>query len=268
MYTNEELCQLAQNGNAEARQALLDDNMGFYIHVANSLWEQNPIGYNALGIEAEDLLQEGLLKLDSGINTFKPNRGADFLTYIRSVLHNAMVDYVRLELRSNSLHSDLRLEDDKNEYLQKQEASASVTPEAALILEEKRQALAGAWQALPQRHKAYMRYRFGLLEGDKVQTTNHTAKHFFLTPRLARQIEREALSFLRREYAARPFPGDARDTLHLEPEQNMDEEGMIDTFLESANDYDDPSPENLPLEAALDPYEKLELEETDIPAFD
>ena len=265
MLTNEELCLLAQSGNADARLQLLQDNMKFYTHIANSVWEKNRNRYQSVGIGAEDLLQEGLMKLDGGIDTYRSDRGADFLTYIRHVLHNAMVDYARRECLSNSLQSDLSLNDEKNKYLQILEDPRFEAPLEAVIREENRQALAGAWKELPERQKVYMRYRFGLLNGEE-QTAKNTAKHFHISVSRGKREEREAIRFLRREYAGRPLPGEPDQELQLEPDPVPYEEEPCDTFYESENDYEAFGPLEIWPDEAETRYGKLwqELDDSDV----
>lgn len=49
----------------------------------------------ALGIELNDLVQEGSLGLLGCISSFQPDYGNKFLTYAAPAIHNAMLDYIR-----------------------------------------------------------------------------------------------------------------------------------------------------------------------------
>ena len=48
-----------------------------------------------LGIELNDLVQEGSLGLLGCISSFQPDYGNKFLTYAAPAIHNAMLDYIR-----------------------------------------------------------------------------------------------------------------------------------------------------------------------------
>ena len=53
--TNEQLCELAKQGDFEARQALIENNLPFIRKTAYEIWNSQRDLNRALGIEAEDL---------------------------------------------------------------------------------------------------------------------------------------------------------------------------------------------------------------------
>ncbi len=89
--TNEELCILAQSGNADAESELIDHLLPSLKALAAKFEAQ----YSGLQIEADDLLQEGSIGLLRAVYSFRPEKGYLFQTFASRVSENAMMDYVR-----------------------------------------------------------------------------------------------------------------------------------------------------------------------------
>ena len=89
--TNEELCILAQSGNADAENELIDHLLPSLKALAAKFEAQ----YSGLQVEADDLLQEGAIGLLRAVHSFLPDKGNLFQTYASRVSENAMMDYVR-----------------------------------------------------------------------------------------------------------------------------------------------------------------------------
>lgn len=51
--------------------------------------------YDVLGLEEEDLVQEGMLALWKAVRSYKSNNGAKFETYASVVIYNRIVDIIR-----------------------------------------------------------------------------------------------------------------------------------------------------------------------------
>lgn len=92
MISNEQLCTAALGGDMEARNALVENNLRFIKRTAYEIWRAQRELNAALGIEIDDLAQEGALGLLDCIAGFKPETGSKFLTYAAPAIHNAMVD--------------------------------------------------------------------------------------------------------------------------------------------------------------------------------
>ena len=93
--TNEQLCIATLNGDTEARNALVENNLRFIKRTAYEMWSAQRELNTSLGIEINDLVQEGALGLLDGISGYRPDTGNKFLTYAAPAIRNAMVDYIR-----------------------------------------------------------------------------------------------------------------------------------------------------------------------------
>ena len=91
--TNERLCIAALDGDTEARNVLIENNLRFIKRTAYEMWSAQQELNAALGIEINDLMQEGSLGLLDCIAGYRPDTGNKFLTYAAPAIRNAMVDY-------------------------------------------------------------------------------------------------------------------------------------------------------------------------------
>ena len=110
--SNEELCALAQKGDEDARSLLLEKNYGFICQTAAELYRSMNLGESDLGIEMDDLTQEGSIGLLDAISHFDSSKGIKFLTYAAPSIKNAMTDLVR----SAFAQYEQRMTDKKNEF--------------------------------------------------------------------------------------------------------------------------------------------------------
>ena len=78
---NEKLCALAQNGNMDALNSLVENNLRFIKMTAHEIWSAQIEVNRALGVTFDDLVQEGSLGLLGCIDSYNPNSGNLFLTY-------------------------------------------------------------------------------------------------------------------------------------------------------------------------------------------
>ncbi|MDO4746604.1 MAG: sigma factor, partial [Bacillota bacterium] len=90
--SNEQLCIAALDGDTEARNALVENNFRFIKRTAYEMWSAQRELNAALGIEINDLVQEGSLGLLDCIPGYDPDTGNKFLTYAAPAIRNAMVD--------------------------------------------------------------------------------------------------------------------------------------------------------------------------------
>ena len=96
--SNEQLCRLAQAGDTAARDILLESNMGFIRKIALEQYRSMGLDENDIGIDLEDLVQEGSIGLLNAIPLFDAGRGMKFLTYAAPAIRNAMTDCIRATL--------------------------------------------------------------------------------------------------------------------------------------------------------------------------
>ena len=112
--SNEQLCVAALDGDTEARNALVENNLRFIKRTAYEMWSAQQELNAALGIEINDLVQEGSLGLLDCIAGYRPDTGNKFLTYAAPAIRNAMVDYIRKwnpTFEAKNLGNIVRLDD-------------------------------------------------------------------------------------------------------------------------------------------------------------
>ena len=96
--SNEQLCRLAQAGDTAARTILLENNLGFIRKIALEQYQGMGLNENDIGIDLDDLVQEGSIGLLNAISLFDAGRGMKFLTYAAPAIRNAMTDCIRAAL--------------------------------------------------------------------------------------------------------------------------------------------------------------------------
>ena len=96
--SNERLCELAQAGDTAARTILLENNLGFIRKIALEQYQGMGLNENDIGIDLDDLVQEGSIGLLNAIPLFDAGRGMKFLTYAAPAIRNAMTDCIRAAL--------------------------------------------------------------------------------------------------------------------------------------------------------------------------
>ena len=197
--SNEQLCIAALDGNTDARNTLVENNLRFIKRTAYEMWSAQRELNAALGIEINDLVQEGSLGLLDCIPGYNPDTGNKFLTYAAPAIRNAMVDYIRRwnpTFEAKNLGSIIRLDEVvKDENKGKHEFiadSRAKNPEQIYIAKETHEEIHTALQRIDRRERAYLWYRFGF-EDDIYHPLNETAKHFHLSESRAKSTEALAL---------------------------------------------------------------------------
>lgn len=182
--TNEQLCIAAQSGDKWAENALVENNLRFIRKTAYEIWSAQRELNVALGIELNDLVQEGSLGLLGCISSFQPDYGNKFLTYAAPAIHNAMLDYIRRlnpTFEAKNLDCIIRLDEVKKGENKGQHEfiadSRVQNPEQIFIAKETHEEIHTALEMIDEREKAYLWYRFGF-EDDVLHPLSETAKHF------------------------------------------------------------------------------------------
>ena len=213
--TNEQLCALAQKGDAHAADLLLEHNSGFIRKTASEIFLRSNLAESDLSIEPGDLEQEGCIGLLKAISSYDKSIGVKFLTYAAPAIKNAMLDLVHTEQMSfehrmatakvkdgvegfglERVYLDEILPGD--ERLLRIEAIANpyaLPPEEAFIKAETLCELYAALDKLKPREQTYLLYRFGFTD-DIGHTLIGTAIHFHLSENRAKKLEGEAMDNL------------------------------------------------------------------------
>jgi len=212
--TNEQLCALAQQGSTDAQDELIEKNLGFINEIASEVYSEQGLASGILGITFDDLIQDGRIGLWKCIEKFDPALGANFLTYAKPSIRNAMMDLVREQLGQAEIEltnddkiplKRIYLDDIKyygEDGLLQIELIAdpyTKTPEQIVIEAETVQELYAALRAIEKRDRSYLFYRYGFEDG-REHPLAETAKHFLLSESRARITEKTALKNVRNEF--------------------------------------------------------------------
>ena len=79
----ERLLSAMQQGNAEAREKLIEHNLRLAAHIARK--------YAVPGFDQDDLISIGTIGVIKGVNTFKPGPGTQLSTYCARCIENPML---------------------------------------------------------------------------------------------------------------------------------------------------------------------------------
>ena len=83
---------LAQNGDLEARNVLIERNLRLVAHIMKKYYAQTT--------DQEDLISIGTIGLIKGITTFDPSKGARLATYAARCVENEILMYFRAQRKS------------------------------------------------------------------------------------------------------------------------------------------------------------------------
>ena len=208
--TNERLCALAQQGDIRAQEQLIHNNLGYIRKTANELYISVGLGNSELGIDHDDLIQEGSIGLLRAIPLYDPAKKIKFLTYAGPAVRSAMMDLISSAFAT----FEQRMQSDKNgipmerinlddllpgeDSVQRSDLIAdpyASEPEQMMVEEENRKELYEGLRRLSKREQVYLLYRFGF-EDDMEHPLVGTALHFHLSESRARSTEALALDNL------------------------------------------------------------------------
>ena len=197
--TNEHLCALARQGDADAQNLLIENNLRFIKKTAYEVWSAQAELNRSLRISLDNLAQEGSLGLFGCIDSYNPDSGNLFLTYAAPAIRNAMIDYIRsqnVSFEAKHLNDIVSLDDfAKDEVRSKHNFIADPTkqtPEQIYLTQERIDDLHHALYMIEDREEQYLRYRFGF-DDDMEHPLTETARHFHLSESRAKSTEALAL---------------------------------------------------------------------------
>ena len=208
--TNEQLCVLAQQGDAQAQEKLIQKNLDYIRKIANELYRSVGLGNSGLGIDRNDLIQEGSIGLLRAVSLYDPEKQVKFLTYAGQAIRNAMLDlisaaFATFEQRMQSDEDGFPMEQiSLDEFLPGEDSMQcseliadpyAAEPEKTMVEEENRRGLYEGLRRISAREQAYLLYRFGF-EDDMEHPLIGTALHFHLSESRAKSTEALALDNL------------------------------------------------------------------------
>lgn len=185
----------AQQGDPDAVLDLVQHNLRLVVRVAR--------GFRRYGWPMEDLVQDGNLGLIHAAGKFDPARGVRFATYatwwIRQAIQQGVArtaDVIRAPRRATRVMAA-----SIDQILENRESPQGFAVDFDFeALEDRvdarRYRCAEAVQALPDRHQAVVRARFGFDE--EPRTLRDIARDTGVSPQRVQQIQTEALDRLRR----------------------------------------------------------------------
>lgn len=197
-FTNEDLCHLAKNGDAAAKDMLIGNNIGFIKTVAKDAFSK--FG-NVSGIEFDDFVQEGMIAFWKCIKRYDERVGVNFLTYANPAIKNAMTDLVRKNLSSTCAEVESLDKCIETGEQRLWEVLAfelySKTPESIILKAETVREMCAALKCLECRERTYLLYRFGF-EDEQEHSVSDTASHFSLSESRTKSVEKSAIQKLRK----------------------------------------------------------------------
>ena len=160
--TNEQLCALARQDDADAQNLLIEKNLRFIKKTAYEVWSTQPELNCSLHITLDDLVQEGALGLLSCIESYNPDSGNLFLTYAAPAIRNAMIDYIRsqsVSFEAKNLNNIISLDElAKDEVRSKHHFIADParqTPEQVYLAQERINDIHHALYMIEDREEQY-----------------------------------------------------------------------------------------------------------------
>ncbi len=202
--TNEELVHLARDGDREARDKLIENILPSIRMTAGRIRKR----YTGVFVEKDDLIQEALLGSLKAVDSYDPETGNLFWTYVSKISENAMMDYVRkciaaipetgkmisLDETPPGIDPESRLT-----YADIIPDGYSKAPEQIYIRKEAILEVRDALQKVRPRDRAYLHYRYGFID-DIPHDRKETAEHFHLSDSRAKNTESRALSRVRKVF--------------------------------------------------------------------
>lgn len=168
--TNEQLWALAREGDQDAVTRLINNVMPSIRYMAREIRNL----YRGMMLEEDDLVQEASIGFLKAVETYDQKTGNRFLTYVKAVAENAMMDYVRKSI-SGLLPSGSSLSFDAPPpsydpadgvaYGDIIPDGYSRTPEQLIIRKETITEVRNAMEMISARERAYLRYRYGFEDG-------------------------------------------------------------------------------------------------------
>lgn len=194
--SNEELCILAQQGDLEARNALILNNQNYIYKEVNAL--KNKLDLPTWVVE--DMIQECTFGFIEGIQRFDTARGTKFLTYADFWIKKScqkIVDEFMPSRELVSLYQEVGY-DKKTILVNLILDENALDPEECGIRAATIQQVRKALEVIPDRDWMYLHCRFGF-DLDRNRTIAETAKRLHQAESRCREIENEALEKVRRE---------------------------------------------------------------------
>ncbi|MBR2578993.1 MAG: sigma-70 family RNA polymerase sigma factor [Clostridia bacterium] len=196
-YTNEELCVFAKNGDVIAQENLIKNNIGFITEIAKTIFSEYGLNSNLFEISLDDLIQEGRIALWKCTMKFNQTGEANYLTYAKPAIRNAMLDLIRKSPTAEVCLDDFIKNEERLLLSELISDPYSKSPEQIVIKSETIKEMYKALNKLDNRERVYLIYRFGFEDG-KEHSVADSAFRFSLSVSRAKFVEKSALKKMRK----------------------------------------------------------------------
>lgn len=193
--TNEELCLRYQSGDKDAATELIENNKGFLQSISYDYhnWYRN------VRLDADDYTQIGSMALLRAAERYDEGKGAQFLTFAKHVVRNAILDEIRSEYPNESIvpleeriWSDETVSMNSFRVARQLLSTYKTDPEHIYLQKEWLCEIHGAVNSLAPRGRTWVIARFGF-DDDEYRSLIETARMFHLTESRAKKMEDETL---------------------------------------------------------------------------
>ena len=186
---------LALNGDADARNVLIEHNLRLVAHIVKK--------YESFDENPDDLISIGTIGLIKGVDSFKESNGAKLTTYAARCIENEILMHYRNNKKNSknvSLDESIGYDKEGNEITI---ADVLKTKEPDFIEDIKTrddiEKLMKYLSVLSDREKNIIIARYGL-DGDAEVTQKNIAKKLNISRSYVSRIEKRALTKLLREF--------------------------------------------------------------------
>ena len=191
----ETLRRLEEDGDEEARQALIEHNLRLVVYIAKK--------YEGTGIGLEDLISIGTLGLIKAVGTFRTDRNIKLATYASRCIENEILMYLRKKSSRQgeiSIDEPLNVDWDGNELLLSDILSDDGEDgdvNAALYRREERMVIRRAVASLDERERMLIEMRFGM-NGHREMTQKEVADEMGISQSYISRLEKKVIGRLRK----------------------------------------------------------------------
>lgn len=191
----EECVRLANLGDKEARDKLIEHNLRLVAHIVKK--------YDHKKEEVDDLISIGTIGLIKGVDSFSNKHGTRITTYCARCIENEILMYFRGDKKNNkniSLNEQVGFDKDGNE-ITFMDILKTPKPDYALDIHKKNnmELIKKYFNVLNEREKEIIIKRYGLNDTDEL-TQKEIAKLLGISRSYVSRIEKRALTKMLREF--------------------------------------------------------------------
>lgn len=190
-----ELFKKTKNGDREARNKIIEQNIGLVVSVAVKFITH----YGS--IELEDLVHEGIIGLITAVDKFDYTKGYRFSTYASYFIKQKIQRYIQKQTKWLDFSSSLSLNQPVNSMEEDGEEIIDLIPDTGaeevdrdIIQKELKYFLEEALRNLPEREREILKMRYF---SDRKMTLSEAGSILGITKQHAQKIEKRALQKLR-----------------------------------------------------------------------